>query len=131
MNSAKPRHNFWLSVVAIYSLYKFLSLARINEAGSVQVAWKQQHKRTLQVWIMFQVRFKCTWKSVLSCKQSTNQSKFITWLEQIWINSWNHWPGTCHVSQFSRLKQWLLMISRLNGLRLTKLTFHERLQIDS
>jgi len=34
-------------------------------------------------------------------------------------------------ANFNGRKQWLLMISRLNGLRLTHLTLHERLQIDS
>jgi len=39
MNSAKPRHNFWLPIVAIYStVYIILNLARINEMGSIQVA---------------------------------------------------------------------------------------------
>jgi len=34
-------------------------------------------------------------------------------------------------ANFNGRKQWLLIISRLNGLRLTKLIFHERLQTNS
>jgi len=134
MNSAKPRHDFWLPVVAIYSLYTFLSLTRINEAGSIQVAWKQGHKMTLpsvnHVSGLFQVYLEEYFK-FLSCKQSTNQLKFLTWLEQTWMTTWNHWPVVVMSANFNGRKKWSLMISRLNVLRLTKLTFHECLQIDS
>jgi hypothetical protein len=80
---------------------------------------------------MSQVRFRCTWKTVLSCKQCTNQLKFITLLKR---------PEQLHdtadlplamSANFNGRKQWSLMISSLNGLRLTKLIFHERLQTNS
>jgi hypothetical protein len=57
--------------------FNSLSLVHTSQVVWMQVAWKRKLERTWQMWIVFQVRFKATEKTVSSFKLSRNLFNFL------------------------------------------------------